>query len=54
MYQFQPDKEEIIRLTETVAQNRHFPHTHNFIEIVYISEGNGTHMIKHKSISYGL
>lgn len=45
MYQFQLDKEEIIRLTETVTHNEHFPHTHNFIEIVYISEGNGTHTI---------
>jgi len=45
MYKFKLENEENIRLTEVVAQKEHFPHTHDFIEIVYIYEGSGTHMI---------
>lgn len=45
MYQYKLEKEEFIRLSEEVAKKDHFPHTHDFIEIVYISEGSGNHMI---------
>ena len=49
MYQFKLENEEVISLSRNVAKERHIPHTHDFIEIVYICEGSGTQMINDDS-----
>lgn len=49
MYQFKLEKEENIHLTRSVVNQGHVPHTHDFIEIVYICEGIGIHTINSNS-----
>ncbi len=49
MYKFKLEKEENIRLLKANVRKGHIPHTHDFIEIVYISRGSGKHSINDAS-----